>query len=350
MNGTVTGTMTSAEDRQGQKAPTLYDVAKVAGVSHQTVSRVVKGHTNIGPDIRERVDAAIIELNYKPNLLARSLATSRSHRIGALVYELLESGPSKIMEGASKRAREAGYLLDIVSLDPEDEGGISQAISLINQPELAGLIIFTPTDHVVDALKDASFLVPLTLESESNGWSDDGAPKMGEAGVEELVQHLADFGHTRFFHISGPAGWLAARARSEAYDRALAARGLVSVGTVFGDWSAKSGYEATASIPLSEVTAIVAANDQMALGVIAALDERGVRVPEDISIVGFDDIPESQYFHPGLTTMNFDFAERGRTAVNDLLAKIEGKEPTAHPKAAPPRIIVRASSGPAPIR
>jgi DNA-binding LacI/PurR family transcriptional regulator len=340
--------MTDAEDRQGLKAPTLYDVAKVAGVSHQTVSRVVKGHTNIGPDIRERVDAAIIELNYKPNLLARSLATSKSHRIGALVYELLESGPSKIMEGASKRAREAGYLLDIVSLDPEDENGISQAISLINQPELAGLIVFTPTDHVVDALKDASFLVPLTLESESNGWSDEGAPKMGEAGVEELVAHLADFGHTKFFHVAGPAGWLAARARANAYDRALASRGLVSVGSVNGDWSARSGYAAAEKIPLDQITAIVAANDQMALGVLAALDERGVRVPEDISIVGFDDIPESEYFHPGLTTVNFDFAERGRTAVNDLLALINGDKISAHPKASPPRIVVRASSGPVP--
>jgi DNA-binding LacI/PurR family transcriptional regulator len=339
--------MTGAADRPVLKAPTLYDVAKVAGVSHQTVSRVVKGHTNIGPEIRERVDAAIIQLNYKPNLLARSLATSRSHRIGALVYELLESGPSKVMESASKRAREAGYLLDIVSLDPEDDGGIAQAISLINQTELAGLIAFTPTDRVVEALKHASFLVPISLESEENDWTEEATPTMGAAGVDLMVQHLAELGHERFFHISGPDGWLAARGRSEAYERAIATRGLRSMGQIPGNWSSQSGYDAAHRLPLDlGFTALVAANDQMALGALAALHERGVSVPRDMSVVGFDDIPESQFFRPALTTMRFDFAQQGRTAVDRLLARIGGDGAPTPARPSPPTIVVRASSAP----
>jgi DNA-binding LacI/PurR family transcriptional regulator len=343
--------MTEAAERPTLKAPTLYDVAKVAGVSHQTVSRVVKGHTNIGPEIRERVDAAIIQLNYKPNLLARSLATSKSHRIGALVYELLESGPSKIMESASRRAREAGYLLDIVSLDPEDEDGISQAIALINQPELAGLIAFTPTDHVVDALKHASFLVPISLESEANDWAENTSSGMGEDGVDAMIAHLAGLGHERFFHLSGPPGWLSARGRAAAYERSVTDRGLQSMGQIAGNWSSRSGYEAAMNLPLDiGVTALVVANDQMALGALAALENRGLTIPQDLSVVGFDDIPESQYFHPPLTTVRFDFAQQGRTAVDRLLARIDGVVPSSAVQPDPPVIVVRASSGPSPVR
>jgi DNA-binding LacI/PurR family transcriptional regulator len=334
--------MSGTEERPTVKPPTLYDVAKVVGVSHQTVSRVVKGHANVRPDVRERIEAAIIELNYKPNLVARSLATSKSHRIGALVYELLEAGPSKIMEGASIRAREAGYLFDIVSLDPENDKGITEAISLINQSELAGLLAFTPTDSVVRALAHASFQVPLTLESDGNELT------LGETGVDLMIDHLADLGHTRFFHIAGPEGWLAARGRAHAYDLAIAARGLTSVGQVAGDWSARSGYEAAMSLPLDlGITAIVAANDQTALGTVAALEQRGISVPRDMSVVGFDDIPESKYFRPPLTTVQFDFALQGRNAVDRLLAKINGTPYSKASEQSPPTIVIRESSGPA---
>jgi DNA-binding LacI/PurR family transcriptional regulator len=341
--------MTTEEQRPAGKPPTLYDVAKVVGVSHQTVSRVVKGHANVRPEVRERIEAAIVELNYKPNLVARSLATSKSHRIGALVYELLEAGPSKIMEGASIRAREAGYLFDIVSLDPENDRGISEAIALINQSELAGLLAFTPTDGVVRAIRQASFSVPLTLESDPNDWSDDDHPIMGETGVDIMVDHLVELRHKKFFHISGPEGWLAARGRSHAYQAALAARGVQSLGQIAGNWSARSGYAAAMQMPLDQgITAVVAANDQTALGAMAALNERGIDVPRDISVVGFDDIPESQFFRPALTTVRFDFGLQGRIAVDRLLAKINGVPPATPLVPAPPTIVIRASSGLAP--
>jgi DNA-binding LacI/PurR family transcriptional regulator len=342
--------MTGLDDGPSVKPPTLYDVARVVGVSHQTVSRVVKGHPNVRPDVRKRVEAAIAELNYKPNLVARSLATSKSHRIGALVYELLASGPSKIMEGASIRAREAGYLLDIVSLDPDNDGGISEAIDLMAQSNLAGLLAFTPTDRVVQALKGASFGIPVSFESETSTWNNDGEPTMGESGVEVMIDHLVELGHTNFFHIAGPPGWVAARGRSNAYEGGLARHGLKSMGMAAGDWSAAAGYDAAMRMPLDVgITALVCANDQIALGAISALESRGVSVPRDMSVVGFDDIPESKFFRPPLTTVRFEFAEQGRIAIDRLIARIDGTIPEVITMAAP-ALVVRSSSGPAPTR
>ena len=334
-------------DDLSAKRPTIYDIARVVGVSHQTVARVVKGHPNVGSDIRQRVEAAIKELGYRPNLTARSLATNRPHRLGALVYELLASGPSKIMEGASVRAREAGYLLDIVSLDPEDDHGISAAIHLMTGSSLAGIFVFTPTDRVFDAIKSASFDVPVVLESEAAPGIGDEA-LLGESGTGMIVDHLAELGHRRFFHISGPDGWLAARGRARAYQRAIDRRGLQSLGTIAGDWSAKSGYDAALRMPLDVgITALVAANDQTALGAMAALEQRGVDVPAQMSVVGFDDTPESSFFRPALTTVRFEFAQQGRMAIDQLIATIDGTEPQ-NSVAMPPTLIVRASSAPPP--
>ena len=340
--GTATGPL--------RKSPTLYDVAALAGVSHQTVSRLVKGRTNIRPETRKRVEAAIRALNYKPNQAARSLATSRSHRIGALVYEITEVGPSKIMLGAISGARDAGYLLDIVNLDPNDDKAIEQSISMINQNDLDALMVFAPTDRVVEAISRVQLSVPVYVESEANESLDTSGPTLNERGVGILVDHLAGYGHRRFFHIAGPRGWLAARGRERSYESALAARGLGSVGSYEGNWTAVSGYEAALRMPLDKgVTALFAGNDQMALGAMAALTERGVLIPEDVSVVGFDDIPEARFFRPSLTTVRLDFERQGRIAINRVLTTITGVNPDPQLQAVAPELFVRESSGPAPL-
>ncbi|WP_066517071.1 LacI family DNA-binding transcriptional regulator [Curtobacterium ammoniigenes] len=325
-------------------------MARLAGVSHQTVSRVVKGQPHVSDEVRARVTAAIEYLNYRPNQSARSLATSRSNRIGAIAYELRASGPSAIVEAASARARDRGYVLDIVSLDPGSDAGIADAITLVTQSHLAGVLAFTPTQQVVEALNRAHFSVPISLESES----DDGsahASHTGEDGVDLMIDHLAGLGHRRMFLIGGPDGWLAAEGRSRAYLRSLAERGLTSVGSVPGDWSAQSGYDGAARMPLDAgITAVVAANDQTALGAIAALTERGLRVPDDISVVGFDDIPESRFFQPALTTVRYDFASQGRLLTDRLIARIEGEQVPDAGALAPPAAVIRASSAPARTR
>jgi DNA-binding LacI/PurR family transcriptional regulator len=330
------------------KRPTLYDVARLAGVSHQTVSRVVKGHTNVGADIRERVEAAIEVLGYKPNMAARSLATRRTHRVGALVYEMAEVGPSKVMRGAGARAREAGFLLDLVSLAPDDERAIEESIALINQQDLAGLMVFAPTDGVLAALSKVHFSVPVYVESDANELPGSPSPTLNEIGVTMLLEHLMALGHSRFFHIPGPQSWLAARGRERAYVEVLGRHGLSSVGTIRGDWSSRSGYEAASAMPLDQgATAVVAANDQMALGVLAALKERSVRVPEDVSVVGFDDIPESQFFQPPLTTVRLDFEWQGRVAMDRLLRLIPGAVRGTPPAPLAPQLFPRASTAPA---
>lgn len=330
-----------------RKRPTLYDVADLAGVSHQTVSRVVKGHTNVGADIRERIEAAIRELDYRPNLVARSLATSRPHRIGALVYEFQQTGPSRIIQGASDAAREAGYLLDIVSLEPRDERAIEQAVSLLDQNELAGVLVFAPTDPVVRVLDTVRFTVPVYVEIEANEEQGSTSPSPNELGLRALVDHLSDLGHRRYLHVAGPQVWPAARGRLRGYEQEIARLGHRSLAVLEGDWSAQSGYDLALRAPLDEVTAVVVANDQMALGVIAALRARGLRVPQDVSVVGFDDIPESRFFDPPLTTVRLDFGRQGRIAIGRLLRMIDGDTEGHDEEVLRPELFVRGSSGPA---
>jgi DNA-binding LacI/PurR family transcriptional regulator len=338
--------MTEQIAKGTSKAPTLYDVANAAGVSHQTVSRVVKGQTNIRADLRERIELAIDELGYRPNLAARSLATSKSHRIGALVYEFLEIGPSRFIKGANDEARDAGYLLDIVSLDALDEHAVERSIALINPQELAGLIVFAPSDSVVATIDKFGFSIPVHIEYGRHNELRD-APVFREIrAVQLILDHLVSLGHRRFFHVTGPQEWNVARTRATAYLAELESRQAHSVGSIAGDWTAESGYRAGMAIPLDEgITAVVAGNDQTALGVMAALADRGVAIPKQISVVGIDDIAEARFFRPALTTVRLDFEQQGRTAMHQLLGAIESGEEGEPLREREPQLVVRASTG-----
>jgi DNA-binding LacI/PurR family transcriptional regulator len=330
------------------KAATIYDVAQAAGVSHQTVSRFLKGFEGIRPETRERVVHALDELGYRPNLTARSLKSGRSHRIGALTHEISQVGPSRIVEGASVAAREAGYVLDIVSLDTRNPRAIDEALALITQHDLAGVLALAVTDDMTRAFEATSFRVPAYVAAETEGAQDDPRGVLSRVGIPALVTHLAELGHRRLLHIDGPAMWSAARNRISGYESAILSQGLHSAGILHGDWSAASGYRAIADLAvLPDATAYVAGNDQMALGAMLALKERGLRIPQDVSVVGVDDIPEAAYLDPPLTTLRNDFEGQGRAAVFQLLARIEHTDlvPATMP---PPLLVVRRSSGPAP--
>jgi DNA-binding LacI/PurR family transcriptional regulator len=331
----------------GAKPATIYDVARAAGVSHQTVSRFLRGYKGIRPQTRDRVLDALRQLDYRPNLAARSLTTGRSHRIGALTHEIDQVGPSKIAQGASIAAREAGYLLDIVTLDMSNRDAINEALELIMQHDLAGVLALASTDEMTEAFEAADFRVPAYIAAESDDARSDHPSELTSVGLPALVSHLAELGHQQILHIAGPTAWSAARNRARAYEGAIAEHGMTSQGVVYGDWSAKSGYEAIMGLagPLA-MSAIIAANDQMALGAMLALTERGYRVPEDVSVAGIDDIPEAAYFAPPLTTLRVDFAAQGRVAVEQLLAQIEHRVLT--PSASlPSRLVARKSTGPA---
>lgn len=329
------------------KPATIYDVAQVAGVSHQTVSRFLKGFEGIRPETRERVVRALDELGYRPNLTARSLKSGRSHRIGALTHDLSQVGPSRVAEGASAAAREAGYVLDLISLDVRNPRAIEESLELITQHDLAGVLALSNTDEMTRAFETTEFRVPAYIHTEADDAITNQPSDLAGMGIAALMSHLAELGHRTLLHIAGPQNWAASRNRVRAYELGLARHGLRSAGVLVGDWSARSGYEAIASLAEIPATAIVAANDQTALGAMLALKERGLRVPEDVSVVGIDDIPEAAFFDPPLTTVRIDFDSRGRQTLLTLLAQIEHTE-IRTVDVPPPRLIVRRSSGPAP--
>jgi DNA-binding LacI/PurR family transcriptional regulator len=329
------------------RAATIYDVARRAGVSHQTVSRLLSGFEGIRPETRAKVEKALRELDYRPNFAARSLTMGRSYRIGALTHEIDKVGPSRIIQGAATAARRAGYVLDIVTLDMADEKAIAESLDLIRQQDLAGVVVFASTDEMIAAFRKSRFRVPVHLSIDGEGRGESTVQRFMLAEIEMLVDLLWQDGHRQFAHIAGPANWPAARNREFAYEQALARRGVQSLRTVRGDWSPEAGYRAVADLP-GEATAIIVANDQMALGALLALQKAGAEVPADVSVTGIDDTPESAYFSPPLTTVRLDFMTQGGIAVAELLALI-GEDvdmPTMLPR---PQLVVRASTGSAPI-
>lgn len=328
------------------RRPTIYDVARAAGVSHQTVTRYLSGFEGIRPATRERVRQALMDLDYRPNLAARALTSGRSHRIGALTHEINKFGPGKIVQGATEAAREAGYVLDIVTVDVGRPEAVDEAIALLRRHDLAGVLALSSTDEMTDAFEHAHFDVPVFNGAEPDEPAESASSELTTVGFPALIGHLAGLGHHDLLHIAGPPTWSAARNRARAYEQAVDARGLKSVGTIVGDWSARSGYEAVQALSdPAEATAIVAANDQMALGAILALTELGLQVPGDVSVTGVDDIPEAAYFQPPLTTLRVDFERQGRAAFARLHAMITGEEP-AEAATLHSELVVRRSTAP----
>ena len=329
-----------------ERPATIYDVARAAGVSHQTVSRLLKGYEGIRPDTRDRVDEAIRELDYRPNLTARSLTTGRSHRIAALTHEITQVGPSKILEGATMAARDAGYLLDVITLDVHDPAAIRESIDLALQFDLAGVLALSSTDEVTNAVETSTFRVPIYLATGHDKLPTDSTPahqRSLRGGASPRRTRPPRCGAHR--RPAAP-GW--ARATAPASTRPRSSSSACALGASFTAIGPPApAIEAIASWPDElPATAFVAANDQIALGVILALNERGYRVPDDVSVTGVDDTPEAAYFSPPLTTLRLDFSAQGSDAVQQLLALIDGVEP---PPRSPrrPELIVRRSTGPA---
>ena len=194
---------------------------------------------------------------------------------------------------------------------------------MLRTQDVAGIVAFAPMDLLSDRIQQADFSVPVMLETDVDQAAAAAHTSVSDSGMQQVVDHLVGLGHRRIFHLSGPLEWWASRNRAQAYEAALAGHGLSSVGAVEGSWSSASGYRAGMEIPLDRgVTAVVAANDQMALGLLRALAERGVSVPEDMSVTGFDDTPESAYYQPPLSTVRIDYEQQGRALMNRLLTTI----------------------------
>jgi DNA-binding LacI/PurR family transcriptional regulator len=331
----------------GPRPPTIHDVAARAGVSAQTVGRYIRGFEGIRPSTREKVRTAIEELEWRPNPVARALRTSTGNRILLFVHELGESGPSNIIIAATTRAREAGYVLDVVPLDAMDAEASEATLASVDQSYVAGVLAFAPTPQLAELFDRFPFSVPVLREVNGDGFDGPRAQADLEPGTIALVEHLFELGHRQIFLINGPERWFSSRKRRRAAVQTAHARGITIVGEGFGDWSAGSGHR-IAQADLGAASAVVAANDEMAIGAIAALHSRGIRVPDQVSVVGFDDIRLAAYTVPALTTVHADFGASGRFAVDRLLQVIAG-DPALHDQMvepAPPTLVRRASAAP----
>ncbi|WP_022889537.1 LacI family DNA-binding transcriptional regulator [Agromyces italicus] len=301
------------------RAVGVREVAALAGVSRQTVSRVLNDHPEVATATKERVLAAMGELDYRMNNAARALGTRRSRTFGVLASDALQYGPSRSIAAVESAARAAGYWVSAAFVDSGDAASVTAAVEHLLAQSVEGLVVVAPHARTIETLDVLEIGVPVvTLHSaghDARSFSVDQS-----AGARAAVGCLADAGHRRVAHLAGPADWLEAEARRAGYLAELETRGLETGPVIAGDWTARSGFAAAAAVVDSGVTGVFAANDQMALGLIGGLRAVGVAVPEDLSIVGFDDMPDAAYLWPALTTVRQDFEELAHHAVERLVA------------------------------
>ena len=325
----------------------MTDVARLAGVSHQTVSRVLNGHPNVKEQTRLRVHAAITELGYRPNRAARALATGKTQVIGVVTQSSTLYGPAATLTAFAQTAVAHGFTVSVESVRTLDRKPITDAISRHLDQRVAGLVVIAPVESANAALDHVPDGIPLV--------TIDGDPQRAtelvtidqEAGGHAATKHLLEAGHRSVWHVSGPENWFDARGRIAGWRRALAEADLEAPPVMPADWSAASGYRAGQVLSrMNDVTAVFAANDHLALGIMLALHERGRRVPDHISVVGFDDVPESAFYIPPLTTVRPDFDAVAAAALDLLLVQIESGERRGDRRIIPPRLVVRRSVGP----
>ncbi len=327
------------------RAPSIRDVAKLAGVSSQTVSRVVGGLTNVRPETREKVRIAMAELHYRPNHAARSLAIGRSETIGVLSTQLSQYGPSRCVRAIDRHARAAGYLVNIVSLPDATAAHIDAGVMQLQRQLVEGVIVVTSEVAVVEKIARSPITVPFVTVHSAAGNHGVATPEQ-VAAARLGTEHLIALGHREIYHLAGPAEFIESDARTNGYLQAMSEANLAAHTALGGDWSAESGFRAISElVARRRIDGIVAGNDQMAIGAMAAIIGAGLEVPGDVSVVGFDDIPEARFLNPPLTTIRQDFDEIGEHAVEALLDDIRGLPATPRP-AQSFELVVRGSTAP----
>ena len=334
-------------DLRHGRGPAMTDVARLEGVSHQTVSRVLNDHPNVREQTRLRVRAAITQLGYRPNKAARALATGRSQIIGVVAQNTTLYGPTSLLNAFEQAAAEAGFAVSVGSVGGLDQRSVAAVVERHLDQRVAGLVVIAPVSSAGAALDAMPADVPLV--------TIDGDPQRNTAlvtvdqvaGARAATQHLLDTGHRTVWHVSGPPDWFDSVGRVRGWRETLQAAGAEVPPLIPADWTAAAGYRAGLMLAqMPEVTAIFAANDHFALGVLRALHERGRRVPDDVSLVGFDDVPEAAYFIPPLTTVRPDFDAVAKASLKLLLRQIETRMPSDERITVAPRLISRDSVAP----
>ncbi|MDT0143310.1 LacI family DNA-binding transcriptional regulator [Microbacterium sp. PRC9] len=323
----------------------MADVAERAGVSGQTVSRVVNASPRVDPETRARIEAAMTELGYRPHRAARALRTGRTQTIGLVVSTLASVGNSRMLQAVADAAATRGYALTVVTLGAD--GDVAAAFERLAEQGVDGAIVLNEaTARVRGADVGAAGLRLVVVDSPR----DDrfGVVETDHAGgARHATEHLLALGHAIVRHLAGPDGSFAAAERERGWREALTAAGASVPPVVRGDWTSASGFAAASALLESGATAVFAANDQMALGVLRAVAESGRAVPGDVSVVGFDDVADAADYRPPLTTVRQDFDALGARAVAALVDGIEAGTPAAF-ETVPTRLVVRESTAPAP--
>lgn len=331
----------------------IADVAQLAGVSPMTVSRVLNAKDGVRGDTRDRVLRAVTALNYRPNHAARTLSSGRSRAIGVITMEGAMIGPTSTLTGIEHEARSLGYTLSVAILGELTPAAVADAVDSLRGLAVAGIVLSAPHTGVDDSLLTGPN-PPMVAVEGFRGHVPVVAVDQRDGAVL-ATRHLIDLGHRVICHIAGPDDRFEALEREQGWRDALAAAGLPAGTLLRGDWSPQSGYDLAGQLLEGPpATAVVVANDQMAVGVLRRLSEAGVDVPRQMSVVGFDDIAEAPFLRPSLTTVHYDFYELGRRTFRRLMDTID--EPAGHaPETSvgadsrtviEPTLIVRESTAP----
>jgi DNA-binding LacI/PurR family transcriptional regulator len=298
----------------------------------------------VRPETRERVHQAIALLGYRPNAAARSLVTRRSRSLGVVCLDTIQYSSASILDGIEHAAQDAGYVVSVTSLRQGTIKSAAQVVDRLAEQLVDGILLMAPEETTAASLLRAlpAGMPVVAVESALAGARSVVVDQA--LGARLVTEHLLSLGHDTVYHVRGPSGWHPATRRLDGWRTALKDRDARVPKPLLGDWTAHGGYLAGQKLARDpRVTAVFAANDYMALGVLRALREAGRRVPDDLSVAGFDDIPEAAYVAPTLTTVAQPFHEVGRRSVQMLLDEIDGTTVSSSSTALRPEPVFRQS-------
>ncbi len=338
-----------------KKRVTIKDVAQVAGVSTQTVSRVMNKFSYVSEGTRQRVETVVEQLNYRPSTLARSLSQQRSYTLGIVTFGLKYIGPSRTLNGIADKADELGYMLLMKELNNFDANRIDDVIDSLLARQVDGILWAAPEigdNHAWVEERLEKIPVPVLFLAMQ---PRDGIPSVATdnfQGAVMAIEHLLDCGRKKIGHISGPLDWWEAQERKRGWQETLKTAGFEASEQrcAKGNWSSSSGEQAFIQLIESfpDMDAVFVANDQMALSVLREACRRGIKIPEQLAVIGFDGNPESAYFYPSLTTISQDLQLLGEQAIQNVVEMIQTRQENqsviAQSRFIQPTLVVRESS------
>lgn len=343
----VSNSASSSRPATPVKRTTMTDIAALSGVSYQTVSRVVNGMPDVADTTRERLLKIMSEVGYRPNVTARQLVSQRSSVVGVVTFGTGLYGPTQIMVNLEQSVKELGWSVMFCGIAEESVNEIRRAVNELCSHQVAGVLIHLPIQIDLQHLKDISRNLPLVAIDSDFSFKAHSVFVNQEQGSRLVTRHLIALRHVRIAYLRAPLIWRAARLRFRGFLKELESARLKPGPIIEADWSARGGFEATKeliSAKPGEFTALVSANDQMALGAIRAIEEAEIPIPARISVAGFDDIPEAAYLRPPLTTVRQDFASLGKLSVQCLLDQLDNPGRAPRNRTIRPTLIERAST------